>query len=216
MQTENDASARKISQKTVFPHSSHHYVLTNFVFSCGCKYIVCTVRNLSNRIVEHIPSWLRSEGTGVLKSAITKRLYQTKHRIDSDKAFKVIYRVRSWSCCYSQKVSPILYAKINCGEPRFQPVRAFFHIPPSFFLYKVYLVTHYLNFSCLLILQTETPTHLLLSYFTVPHPFDWLVNIFLLVHTWLILFCMPRSFVKVVVLQLMRTAEILRALYITV
>ena len=66
-----------------------------FCCSCGCKYIGRTVRNLSTRIGEHIPSWLRSEGTGIPKSAITKHLHQTGHRVDSEKAFKVIYRARN-------------------------------------------------------------------------------------------------------------------------
>ena len=54
-----------------------------------------TVRNLSNRIEEYIPSWVRSEGTGIPKSAITKHSYQTSHRVDPEKAFEVIYRTRN-------------------------------------------------------------------------------------------------------------------------
>ena len=66
-----------------------------FCCSSGCKYIGRTVRNLSTRIGEHIPSWLRLEGNGMSKSVILRHLYPITHRIDTEKVVKVIYRAKN-------------------------------------------------------------------------------------------------------------------------
>ena len=80
-------------RKAAFLHSPYHCVY-QYCRSCGCKYIGRTVRNLSTRIGEHNLSWLRPEGTSITKSAKTKHLHQTGYSVDSEKAFKVIYRAR--------------------------------------------------------------------------------------------------------------------------
>ena len=66
-----------------------------FCCSSGCKYIGRTVRNLSTRIGEHLPSWLRLEGNGMSKSVILRHLYPITHRIDTEKVVKVIYRAKN-------------------------------------------------------------------------------------------------------------------------
>ena len=66
-----------------------------FCCTCGCKYIGRTTRTLCTRVAEHIPRWLQQKRTGVPKSAITKHLADTRHTVDPQNAFSILYRAKS-------------------------------------------------------------------------------------------------------------------------
>ena len=143
------ASLIYIEKTTPLPVPSHKDSISTlatslcvyqFCCSCGCKYIGRTVRNLSTRIGEQIPSWLRSEGTGIPTSARTKYLHQTGYRVDSEKAFKVIYRARNkQTLAFAEAIASHRRSPDLCVQRQIVAnlnlnwLGIFPHIPPRFF-----------------------------------------------------------------------------------
>ena len=66
-----------------------------FDCSCGASYVGRTTRQLSKRIREHIPTWFGKGQQKSINSSILAHLVDTNHQVDTQKAFKVIYRIPS-------------------------------------------------------------------------------------------------------------------------
>ena len=66
-----------------------------YSFRCICDafYVGRTTRQLSTRIKEHLPRWLKHGGEGVISSAVLSHLVDTGHRVDPQNAFKVLFRI---------------------------------------------------------------------------------------------------------------------------
>ena len=69
-------------------------VIYEFNCVCGCRYVGRTSRHLGVRISEHIPKWLLTSGNSVSRSAITTHLQTSRHIVDPQKAFRILYRPR--------------------------------------------------------------------------------------------------------------------------
>ena len=80
---------------------------------CGCKYIGRTDRRLDQRIREHIPDWIINQKSGVPRSAITKHLVNTAHRVDRFQSFTIINK---------QQYSTLLRFTEACSICRLKPV----------------------------------------------------------------------------------------------
>ena len=79
--------------KDRLPRQANSMCIYQFTCSCGASYIGRTTRSLSTRIAEHIPSWLAKGERKIIRSSILAHLVDTGHRVDSNQAFTVIYRV---------------------------------------------------------------------------------------------------------------------------
>jgi hypothetical protein len=66
-------------------------LIYGFTCTCGSKYAGRTSRQLGVRIGEHVPKWLSTTNQGTPRTAITKHLQDTGHRVDVSQAFRVIY-----------------------------------------------------------------------------------------------------------------------------
>ena len=75
-------------------------VIYQFACSCGDIYIGRTSRQLSKRISEHIPQWLRKSilnedneiGTRNPASSIARHLMETGHKVDPVNSFSILLR----------------------------------------------------------------------------------------------------------------------------
>ena len=83
------------SRKDPLSPLANSNIIYQFSCTCGCTYVGRTERHLGTRIDEHIPKWLRSNKSGVAKSAITKHLQETGYIVDVVSAFSVIGRARN-------------------------------------------------------------------------------------------------------------------------
>jgi hypothetical protein len=70
-------------------------VIYGFNCTCGCRYAGRTSRQLGSRIKEHVPQWLKTNKSGIAHSSITKHLFESRHTVDEEKAFRIIYRARN-------------------------------------------------------------------------------------------------------------------------
>lgn len=75
--------------------SVHDQSMVVYSFSCCCaaEYIGRTTRCLSQRIKEHHPAWLNTGSTKSIRSSVVAHLVDTNHRVDTTKAFNIVYRV---------------------------------------------------------------------------------------------------------------------------
>ena len=80
---------------------------------CGCKYIGRTEWRLDQRIKEHIPDWLINNKSDTPRSAITKHLLSTNHKVGRYDRFTVINR---------QRYSKLLRFAEASSIRRFKPV----------------------------------------------------------------------------------------------
>ena len=68
-------------------------IIYQFKCICGATYVGRTTRQLSKRIKEHQPRWLRLGGRGVVSSSIVAHLLESGHSIEAERSFTIIYRV---------------------------------------------------------------------------------------------------------------------------
>ncbi|VDQ09605.1 unnamed protein product [Trichobilharzia regenti] len=52
-----------------------------------------TIRQVHRRVSEHLPSWFDKSRNKAIRSSILAYRVDTEHHVDSNKAFKVIYRI---------------------------------------------------------------------------------------------------------------------------
>ena len=66
-----------------------------YSFRCICDafYVGRTTRQLSTRIREHLPRWLRHGGKGLISSTVLAHLVDTGHQVDPQKAFGVVLKI---------------------------------------------------------------------------------------------------------------------------
>ena len=81
------------NSKDKLPSSTTSMCIYKFNCSCGSSYIGRTTRQLSKRIKEHNPAWLRKGLTKSIQSSIVQHLVDTGHQINTDDAFSICYRV---------------------------------------------------------------------------------------------------------------------------
>nr|CAH8826365.1 unnamed protein product [Trichobilharzia regenti] len=62
---------------------------------CGSKYIGRTERQLSTRMMEHLPKWLETAECKVSKSSVTKHLVDYGHDIDDVKSLTSVSKQRN-------------------------------------------------------------------------------------------------------------------------
>nr|CAH8870984.1 unnamed protein product [Trichobilharzia regenti] len=73
----------------------------NYQFNCPCQasYIGRKIRQVHRRISEHLSSWSGIGLNKTIRKTILVHLVDTGYQIDTNKAFKVIYRVSlNFSC----------------------------------------------------------------------------------------------------------------------
>ncbi|CAH8586016.1 unnamed protein product [Dicrocoelium dendriticum] len=79
--------------KDKLPMLTTSMVIYQFVCACGATYIGRTARQLSKRVNEHCPRWLRQGGIGIISSAILAHIVDTGHEVDWKRAFRIVYKV---------------------------------------------------------------------------------------------------------------------------
>ena len=87
--------ALKPTVKEQLPSPTSSMCIYTFDCSCGASYVGRTTRQLSKRIREHIPTWFGKGQQKSINSSILAHLVDTNHQVDTQKAFKVIYRIPS-------------------------------------------------------------------------------------------------------------------------
>ena len=85
----------KPTVKEQLPSPTSSMCIYTFDCSCGVSYVGRTTRQLSKRIREHIPTWFGKGQQKSINSSILAHLVDTNHQVDTQKAFKVIYRIPS-------------------------------------------------------------------------------------------------------------------------
>ena len=78
-------------RKDPVPKNAKSNVIYQFDCICGSRYIGRTQRHLETRIKEHIPRWLQQSRTGQTNSAISKHLFETRHIVNPQDSFKIIF-----------------------------------------------------------------------------------------------------------------------------
>jgi len=76
-------------------HLTKSMFIYRFTCTCGACYIGRTVRQLIERIREHHPKWLTAGVRKIANSSILAHLLDNDHRVDIEKAFKVVYTISS-------------------------------------------------------------------------------------------------------------------------
>ncbi|CAH8444452.1 unnamed protein product [Heterobilharzia americana] len=77
----------------VFYNRATSMWIYQFNCSCGASYFGRTMRQFHRRISEHRPSWLSEGQIRTIKSSILAHLVDTRHQVDSRKAFRIIHRI---------------------------------------------------------------------------------------------------------------------------
>ena len=68
-------------------------IIYQYKYTCGATYIGRTTRQLSKRVKEHQPNWLRHGGNEAISSAIVEHLVDTGHPAGDPSSFTIIYRM---------------------------------------------------------------------------------------------------------------------------
>lgn len=79
--------------KDKLPRETTSMCVYKFVCSCGASYIGRTMRNLSQRMSEHLPSGLRGGSQRSIRSSILAHILNTGHAVNASTAFRPIYEV---------------------------------------------------------------------------------------------------------------------------
>ena len=83
----------RCENKDKLPLLTSSMLIYKFKCTCGATYVGRTTRQLSKRISEHNPRWLRHGGNGIASSAIVAHLVDTGHPVDPESTFSIIHRV---------------------------------------------------------------------------------------------------------------------------
>ena len=81
--------------KDILPRSTTSFCVYSFACSCGASYIGRTTRRLSERIKEHVPEHLYTRLNKTSASAIALHLNESKHKVNQQKAFRIVHRIRA-------------------------------------------------------------------------------------------------------------------------
>ena len=82
----------RINLKDRLPKQTASMCIYSFTCSCGLGYDGRATRHLAKRIREHHPRWLEHGETRTANSAIVNHLVESGHRVNTEQAFRVIYR----------------------------------------------------------------------------------------------------------------------------
>ncbi|CAI2738933.1 unnamed protein product [Dicrocoelium dendriticum] len=116
----------RIYNKDKLPTLTASMVIYQFKCACGATYIGRTARQLSKRIKEHLPRWLRRGGTGAITSSVMAHLVDSGHEVDPVSAFRILYRVpplqskglRLRTLATAEAISIRLYQPLLCAQKK--------------------------------------------------------------------------------------------------
>ena len=80
----------RVSLKDKLPVHSQNMVVYSFLCCCASEYVGRTTRQLSKRIKEHHPAWLRSNSQKSITSAVVVPLVDSGHAVSPLESFEVI------------------------------------------------------------------------------------------------------------------------------
>ena len=127
------------NSKDKLPSSTTSMCIYKFNCSCGSSYIGRTTRQLSKRIKEHNPAWLRKGLTKSIQSSIVQHLVDTGHQINTDDpSLSVIEshlgqpKMLGHDYYISQKRSPLKYLGRNYASKR-NSSKLFYYLGRKYF-----------------------------------------------------------------------------------
>ena len=150
------------NSKDKLPSSTTSMCIYKFNCSCGSSYIGRTTRQLSKRIKEHNPAWLRKGLTKSIQSSIVQHLVDTGHQINTDDAFSICYRVplRSTKSARTRLLHIAEAVAIKIFRPELCIQKKFVQTlllpwPKIFYLFNIFLQLAFISYSTSVILLTN-------------------------------------------------------------
>ena len=109
----------KPAVKEQLPSPTKSMCICTFDCSCGASYVGRKTRQLSKRLQEHIPNWFSKGQQKSIDSFSLAHVVDQSHQVDTQKAFKVIYRMLP-QLHRGLRVRLLHTRKLDCGDWTFR------------------------------------------------------------------------------------------------